>query len=385
MHYDHPAHAHPHLAPRRRSARWLYLTLAVIIVVGGWVAFWFYAADRANQAIAGWLEREARVGRVYSCGSQSLGGFPFRIEVRCTQAGVELRQMQPAMSVRMGDILIAAQIYQPTLLIGEWSAPLTVSELGQSPRMSANWTLMQTSVRGRPRAPERISVVLDNPSLDQLTGGAPDRVASAKHTEIHARMASGSMQDRPVIDIAVRAAALVAPVIHPVISQPTDADIDLTLRGMKDLSAKPWPVRFREIQEAGGKIEVKTARIAQGEWLATGSGALGLTANGRLDGEIRVTIAGLEKLLQQIGVEYLSRPGAGSDKLNSAFNALDKIAPGLGNIARDRAAPALAAGAAFLGQATELEGRKAVALPLRFEDGKVYLGPLKVAETQPLF
>jgi hypothetical protein len=154
---------------------------------------------------------------------------------------------------------------------------------------------------------------------------------------------------------------------------------------MKDLAPKTWPERFREIQEANGKIEVKTARIAQSDWLATGSGALGLTPNGRLDGEIRVTVAGLDKLLAQIGVDYMSRPGTGSDKLNSAFSALDRIAPGLGGLARDRAAPALAAGAAMLGQATELEGRKAVSLPLRFDDGKVYLGPLKVGETPALF
>jgi hypothetical protein len=293
--------------------------------------------------------------------------------------------MDPALSLRMGDVLIAAQIYQPTLLIGEWGGPLTISEQGQQPKMSANWSLMQTSVRGRPRAPERISVVIDNPTLDRFTAGAPERIGTAKRTEIHARMASGSLRDRPVIDIAMRAVALAAPGLLPMTGQATDADIDLTLSGMKDLSPKTWPERFREIQEAGGKIDVKAARVAQSEWLATGSGALGLTANGRLDGEIRVTIAGLDKLLQQLGVDYLSRPGNGSDKLNSAFNALDKIAPGLGGLARDRAAPAIAAGAAMLGQATELEGRKAVALPLRFDDGKVYLGPIRVGDTQPLF
>jgi hypothetical protein len=251
--------------------------------------------------------------------------------------------------------------------------------------MSADWTLMQTSVRGRPRAPERVSIALDNPALQRFTSGAPERIVAAKHAEIHARMTSGSLQDRPVIDIAFRTTALSAPFLHPLITPVTDADVDLTLRGMKDLSPKPWPDRFRDIQETDGKIEVKTARIAQSDWLAVGSGALGLTTNGRLDGEIRVTIAGLDKLLQQIGVDYLSRPGAGSDKLNSAFNALDKIAPGLGSLARERAGPAIAAGAAMLGEATELEGRKAVALPLRFDDGKVYLGPIKVAETEPLF
>ena len=383
MQYGNSSQSRP--APKRSSARWIILSLAMVILAGGWTAVWFYAADRANGAIAGWLEREARVGRIYSCGSQSLRGFPFRIEVRCTDAGVELRTMQPALSARMGDVLIAAQIYQPTLLIGEWTSPLTISEQGQPPKIAATWTLMQTSVRGRPRAPERISIVLDNPALERFTAGVSEKMGAARHAEIHARVASGSLRDRPVIDLAVRAKELSAAGIYPLVSQPTDADIDLTLSGMKDLSPKTWPVRFREIQEAGGKIEVKTARVAQSDWLATGSGALGLTANGRLDGEIRVTVAGLDKLLQQIGVDYLARPGAGSDKLNSAFNALDKIAPGLGGLARDRAAPALAAGAAMLGQAAELEGRKAVALPLRFDDGKVYLGPITVGETAALF
>jgi hypothetical protein len=381
MHYDSPQ---VRLAPQR-SRRWLYLSLAVVILVAGWTAFWFYAADRANQAIAGWLEREARLGRVYSCGTQSLRGFPFRIEVRCANAGVELHNMQPPLSVRLGDVLIAAQIYQPTLLIGEWGAPITIAEQGRQPNMTGTWTLMQTSVRGRPREPERISIVADNPTFERFNAGTRERIGTAKHVEIHTRMASGTLRDRPVIDLALSARQLASADIYPLVAQPTDADIDLTLRGMKDLSPKPWPVRFREIQEAGGKIDVKTARIAQADWLATGSGALGLTVNGRLEGEIRVTVAGLDKLLQQIGVDVMSRPGPGADKLNSAFNALDKIAPGLGNLARDRAAPALAAGAAMLGQATELEGRKAVALPLRFDDGKVYLGPFRIGETQALF
>ena len=167
MHYDNPQ---ARLAPRR-SRRWLYLSLAVVILVAGWTAVWFYAADRANQAIAGWIEREARAGRIYTCGSQSLRGYPFRIEVRCADAALQMRALQPPVSVRLGDVLFAAQIYQPTLLIGEWSAPLTIADEGQPPKMTATWTLMQTSLRGRPRAPERISIVTDNPAWERVTGG----------------------------------------------------------------------------------------------------------------------------------------------------------------------------------------------------------------------
>ena len=55
--------------------------------------------------------------------------------------------------------------------------------------------------------------------------------------------------------------------------------------------------------------------------------------------------------------------------------------PGLGNLARQNA-PSLVAS---LGQRTVLEGKPAVALPLRFVDGTVYLGPIQVGRTPPLF
>jgi hypothetical protein len=39
----------------------------------------------------------------------------------------------------------------------------------------------------------------------------------------------------------------------------------------------------------------------------------------------------------------------------------------------------------MLGQPAELEGRRAVTLPLRFADGVVFLGPLRAGELPPLF
>ena len=54
----------------------------------------------------------------------------------------------------------------------------------------------------------------------------------------------------------------------------------------------------------------------------------------------------------------------------------------LGGIARQSAAPGLVAA---LGQRTELEGKPAVAFPVRFVDGAVFLGPFQVGMVSPLF
>ena len=47
---------------------------------------------------------------------------------------------------------------------------------------------------------------------------------------------------------------------------------------MKDFTPKPMPARLREWQAAGGRLEVQSARLAQGETLANATGTLALTA-----------------------------------------------------------------------------------------------------------
>src|ERR1700691_2050783 len=86
--------------PRRRGAprrRWLwpfFATLAAVIVLAVvWSWLWYYAASIADRALAGWIDREAALGRVYACETQSIGGFPFSIVTRCGPAAVLRRQL----------------------------------------------------------------------------------------------------------------------------------------------------------------------------------------------------------------------------------------------------------------------------------------------------
>jgi hypothetical protein len=357
------------------------LVLVVIGLAGAWTVFWNYAAAEAEATIAGWRQREARLGRVYSCGSQTIGGFPFRIEVRCGDAAAELRNIQPPLSLKLKDVLIVAQVYQPTLLITEFAGPLMVADPGQTQSFTADWTLAQASVRGLPTSPERVSILFDGPKIERVDG-ARETLFAAKHAELHGRVVSGSVTDNPVPEIAINLVAAVAPTLHPLLTQPLDADVDTVLQGLKDFSPKPWPVLFRELQAVNGRIEIRNARVQQGEAIAVGAGVLGLTPQGRLDGQIRLTVAGLERVLPALGVDKLVPRGGTVDQI---AGALDRMLPGLGNVARDNAGIGIAAGINALGQPTELEGKRAVSLPLRFVDGAVFLGPLPLGQTNPLF
>ncbi|MFN3656772.1 MAG: DUF2125 domain-containing protein [Pseudolabrys sp.] len=368
--------------PRRGNRRYVILLVLVGLLFGGWSAVWYYAAGIAQETIAGWRAREAAAGRVYACGTESLAGYPFRIEVTCEPASAVFRAFQPALEIRSAGILVAAQIYQPNLLISEFTAPLTVAAAGERPSLSASWTLGRSSVRGTPAAPERVSLVFDGLMLEALSGANRDRLVQAKHVELHGRMAEGSVADNPVIEAALNVEGAIAPLLHPAAADPMDADIVALLRGLRDFAPKPWAARFREIQAAGGRIDIAQARLRQGDILAVGAGSLTLNANGRLDGQLKVTVAGLDQFLEKIGAQRIVQNSPAVDRL---AGMLDRLSPGLGQAARQQAGANLSAGINMLGEQATLEGRRAVTVPLRFQDGAAFLGPVPIGNTPALF
>jgi hypothetical protein len=118
-------------APRRRTRPVLIAVGVVVLLAVGWCGLWYLAAATASRTLAGWVQREAAAGRVYNCGSQDISGFPFRIEARCVQATAAINSNQPPLSVAAKDVSFTAQVYRPTVLVGDVTGPLTVAPPGR--------------------------------------------------------------------------------------------------------------------------------------------------------------------------------------------------------------------------------------------------------------
>jgi len=376
-----------HLAnpPRRRLWPVFVPTGIVLIIAIGWSIGWYYAATRAEDTVEQWRAREARGGRIHTCGSQSIGGYPFRIEVRCQDAGIALRDTRPPLVLKAPSAVAAAQVYDPTLIISEFSGPMTVSEAGRPVSYTADWKLLQASVRGTPGAPERASLVVDNLTVDHLAPEGRTKWGQARRLTLHGRIVSGSVRANPVIDVALELQGAAAPEIHSLAAEPFDAELVAQLRGLKDFSPKPWSQRFREIQERGGTIDVSKMRLRQGSMMMVGSGSLGLDPNGHLNGEMKVTVAGLEQFLRELGIDQPQAQNRVLDRYAPACNALDRVLPGLGNVARQHAGAGIVAGLGLIGERTTLDGQRAVTVPLQFRNGFIMLGPLRIGRTAPLF
>ncbi len=115
---------------------------------------------------------------------------------------------------------------------------------------------------------------------------------------------------------------------------------------------------------AGGRLDFTQSRVQQGDTIAVAAGSLGITPTGYLDGELTMTVVGLEKIVSQLGIDKLLMdgvpqstvdrvaPGVSAQDVNKVIGALDRMIPGLGNVARKNANAGVIAGINMLGQAS---------------------------------
>src|SRR5205085_10767559 len=86
--------------PTHRRSLWPVLVPLILVVALAivWTGLWFDAAAAAEETLDGWRAREAKSGRVYSCATQTIGGYPFPFEVRGVQPALGLAGREPPLA-----------------------------------------------------------------------------------------------------------------------------------------------------------------------------------------------------------------------------------------------------------------------------------------------
>ena len=387
--------APPRLRKRRASPRrklWFCLMAVgiVALLAVGLIWGWYLAAEMAGRALAGWIDREAKLGRTYSCGSQSIGGFPVHIVIDCDKAAATFASNHPPFDVTATGVTFSAALYAPTLLHGDIAGPVTIADPGQPPVFVANWSRARLDLLGLPSDPQRISVRLIRPRLDRTGGPNTGMIFQADSADVDGRIVQGSARNNPVIEATGHFTAALAPSFHPLLAAPLQGDIDATMSGFRDFSPKPWPVLFREMQQSGGAIIIKSIRIERPDAIVVGSGKLSVNEHGRLEGVIDVAVAGIDNIVPLLGIDQLIGQGidrltGGSGSADQGLNALNQLLPGLGNVVRSQASSSVIDNIKKMGQPTEVDGKPATALPLRVADGVIYVGLIPVGVVPALF
>jgi len=367
------------ISPRSRRSWPLFLALGLVVaLVAAWTGLWFYLSAQAKAEFATWRERERQAGRQQDCTSFSVSGYPLQIEMHCTDASFEV-EGSPVLKLTLPSVSAGVQVYDPSLLISDLKSPLNISERSGQNAYVVDWQLGQARVRGLPSQADSGALTFDALSVRDPAAAGGDSVFTARRFELHGQQAPRSTAAHPIVQTTLKLKQAIAQGLHHLATaKPIDADVTSVVSGVSDLSPKPLSVALRDWQARDGAIQITKARLQQDDIIVEGAGNLRLTSRGGLDGNLDVSVVGIQKVLQMFDLDRVMSEG----QIGATLNMLDQLIPGLGDIARQTAAPSLAA---TIGEPSEIDGKPARRLSLRFEDGTVYVGPIPVGEVPPLF
>ena len=340
---------------------------------------WFYAAGEAETRMDAWraqqAQRRARVRLRQPVGRRLSVPHRGALHGRC---GVELKDAQPPIAIKLKEILAVAQVWDPKLLIAEFTGPLAVSDpAGSAVRDSPPGASRRRACAARRRrrsAPRSWSTGCSSTARRAT-------LFDSKRAEFHARVQYGSWPHNPAIDLAVKLAA----------------------RGRADgARARRAAARRRHpggaARHEGPRAEAdarcgcangrrraaardpERARSRRRESLANATGTLALTPRGGSTVRCGSTVAGIERFLPTIGGEQGA--SLNLDRVAPALNAIERAVPGLAQRVPPQRQQSLQAG--LLGAARAAGGnrgqaRRRGAGPLHRRRGVAWADPARAS------
>lgn len=338
-----------------RSRKGLYIPVALFALAClAWTGFWFYARSRAVEVMDAWMTREARLGRTWTCPSRDIGGYPFRFEISCANPTYTSAEPSRAGTGSLAGLTVTARVVDPRQVIAVFTSPLKwTAAAGDSVEMT--FANARASYRGSAGAIDDTALELDQPALKySVPGLEPQSIAAAK-TLLNLRRAPG---EEAATDLAVTASGVQSDLVNALLSDPAPGKIEFSARLTKLLPAPPrdWRETLDLWRLAKGEAQVQKLLLAKGPIMLDVTGQLRLDEARRLEGEIGGTAAGVNTLLQAFGINIGGGGGGGL----------------LG---------ALLSGGKPKAQAQN----QALPFTLRFEQGRLFIGPIPGPRLRPLF
>jgi hypothetical protein len=254
--------------------RVLILALVVLVVVCGYIAGWYYLADRLKTSATNSLQDIRAAGGEADCVDQTVQGFPFRLGLFCSS--VNYATPDKDVRIQAGAFRSAAQIYDPRTIVGELDGPMNAQLPGLVP-LSLSWNLMHASVRMAEPLPSAISVEGRDVVVGEAASG--QGLFKAENAQIHMRANEND------VDLAARFTNLRLTGIGDAEGTPgLNADGNMTVFDGVTLATSAQAI------ELGYKTQIRALTLSFGPDASIGvSGPLSVDPSGLIDAQLTLT------------------------------------------------------------------------------------------------
>lgn len=289
--------------------KFLWLAIAVVVVVAGWSAGWLWVAGEVRSQAALLAEADGETAPRLSCESFNVSGFPFRFDLDCVNATVVDRDL----TVSMPGLRASVLAYNPAHVIFSAKGPFAYADAFTGSQRRLDFARLDGSLRlttpdlikglgGDGWRIARFSVEADELIVTDVVAGDVFE-ASARHIEAH-------LVDVPEqFDRAAGTATLAQYVTAEGLTLPglnihdgnvtLDAQLTALSADIRDLTA---PDAIRSWQARGGTLKVASlaGNQASPEESFDIKGELRLNGGGYLEGQLDYRTRGVLDRLSQV-------------------------------------------------------------------------------------
>ena len=262
------------------SRRFMWLAVAIVVLVAGYSAVWFVLADKLSERTSAVISALNTKEVKAECGNMSVRGYPFRLGVYCDsiayQAGGE-----DTLVATIGGLRTAAQVYDPLQIVGELDGPFRARLPGQ-PQIWLDWDNLRASARIAKPLPQRISAEARGLSAQtDPDDGPPVMLFSAGKAEMHLRPNGADIDLAGTISELQIDAETVGGRTIPVLAGSADATL---ANGVQFIEARQKSLRGQSgtIRELAISLDAETG--------ITLAGTFSVGADGLLDADLTVAL-----------------------------------------------------------------------------------------------
>jgi hypothetical protein len=292
----------PKTKQRLNAYFWLLPPVAVIMAVAiGWPVFWYVKSREAAAALTAWTTHEAQLGRAWSCPTQKIGGFPFSVEISCTNLLFQGEIFGKTLTGTVRGFRATSPLLRRDRLLAEIEPPFAAKTSDGAIDVSMQWGKFFLDLEGHPGALERLSLSGNQVRLQGTAGGiGPVDGVSGDINVVLAQNRRGQAYDFmfslnqgsiPALNIVLDTQLPISMQVGGTISQ-------VDLRGAQTLQEflENW-------RSANGHVDITTGWLRSGHIIVDAKGGLDLDSQHRVKGKLEASFAGLDQALRRLGVD----------------------------------------------------------------------------------
>ncbi|MBU1304263.1 MAG: DUF2125 domain-containing protein [Alphaproteobacteria bacterium] len=283
----------------------------VFAVIIAWSLAWFVLSGIVRQQIELQAQADGITSPQITCGTLTVGGYPFRFDADCTNAHIVTGDAE----IDVPAIRASIRVYAPTHMLASALGPLQVTDTFTGSRNAVAWSTLEASVRLQDWRIARASIsgkqlVWSDTLLGETT------LATADVVEAH--LFDIPEQHDGERHLAALAGYLLANgATYPGMTlTDANAEVQLELTGLPD-DVRVWgaPDLLATMQAAGSTLDIVAVHATDAASTLDANGTLTLDASNQIDGQITIASTGVAERVGPLLEEpwrtlVLGSPGA---------------------------------------------------------------------------